>query len=45
MDEAYKRWKKQLGEFDTAVDGLPILEQGMLVWGAFAPAAPALSMR
>jgi hypothetical protein len=42
MEKAYRRWKRQLDEFDAAVDALPTLEQGMQVWGAFAPALPAL---
>jgi hypothetical protein len=42
MEKTYKRWRKQLDDFDGAVDGLPALEHGMRVWGPFAPALPAL---
>jgi hypothetical protein len=42
MEKTYKRWKKQLDDFDAAVDGLAGLEQSMRTWGAFAPAIPAL---
>jgi hypothetical protein len=42
MERIYKPWKKQLDEFDAAVEGLPALEQSMRIWGSFAPAVPAL---
>lgn len=42
MDKMYKPWKKELDDFDGAVDGLPALEYGMRIWGSFAPAVPAL---
>ena len=42
MDKMYKPWKKELDDFDGAVDGLPALERGMRIWGSFAPAVPAL---
>jgi hypothetical protein len=42
MEKTYKRWRKQLDDFDGAMDDLPALEQDMRVWGTFAPAVPAL---
>jgi hypothetical protein len=42
MDTIHKRWKKQLDDFDSAVDPLPSLEQEMRVWVSFAPAVHAL---
>jgi hypothetical protein len=42
MEKTYKRWQKQLDDFDVALKAIPALEQDVRVWGAFAPAVPAL---
>ena len=42
MDKLYAGWRKQLDEFDGAVLALSSLERGVRVWGALAPAVPAL---
>jgi hypothetical protein len=42
MNKAFKPWQKQLDDFDAAVNGFLALETTARLWGAVAPAVPAL---
>jgi hypothetical protein len=42
MNKLLSHWEKQLDQFDVALDALADIEPTVRVWGALAPALPAL---